>query len=137
MPLSRQRVADVSLDRMQLRVLLRRSETRCVACGLGASGATDAMDVVLGRLRQVVIDHSADPDDVDAARGDVRSDQDTVAAATKPLQRLTPLRLAAIRVQALDGVTGVADCACQAVGPVFGTCKHQHLAAVAVDLRQQ
>ena len=91
MPLSWQRATDVPLDGVQLRTLFGRGEARCMALGLGACRAADAMDVVLGRLRQIEIDHPADPDHVDAARGDVRGDQDAVAAAAKAFQRLTPL----------------------------------------------
>lgn len=93
MRLSRQRAADVTFDGVQLGTLFRGGKARGVPTRSGARGAADAMHVVLDGLRQIVVDHAADVGDVDAAGSDVRGDQDAVAAAAEPVQRLTPLRL--------------------------------------------
>ena len=81
------------LDGMQLRVFFRGGEARCVTVRSGPRGAADAMDIVLGRVRQIVVDHPLNAGDVDAAGGDVGGDENAVAAATESLQRLAPLRL--------------------------------------------
>ena len=131
--LPRQGVADVPFDGVQLGALFRCGETRCMAVGLGACRTADTMDVVLGRLRQIVVDYPLDSDDVDAAGGDVRGDQNPIAVAAEALQRLTPLRLAAIGVQALHGMTGVADGTCHPVGPMLGAHEHQRPPCAGVD----
>jgi hypothetical protein len=88
-----QAATDVSFDGMQLRALFRCGETRGVPGCSGARGAADAMHIVLGRVREIVVDHSLDAADVDAAGRDVGRHQDAVTAATESLQRLAPLRL--------------------------------------------
>ena len=107
--LARQRAADVALDRVQLATLLGGGEARRVAVGFGASGAADAVDVVLGGLRQVVVDDAADVGDVDAAGRDVGRDQDAIAPAPEAFERLAALLLRPVRVQPLGGVSGGAE----------------------------
>src|SRR5512140_3104868 len=60
MSLARQLASDVALDGVQLAALFRCGEAGRVATGPGARGAADAMDVVLDRLRQIVIDDPLD-----------------------------------------------------------------------------
>ena len=135
--LSRQRAADVSLDGVQLGTLFRGSEARRVTARAGTRRATDPMHVVLDRPGQVVVDDALNLRDVDAAGRDVGGDQDAVAAAAEAFQRLTALRLRAIRMQALHGVAGVAQRARQAIGAMLGAREHQHRTGVLLDQRQQ
>ncbi len=93
MGLSRQRAADMALDGVELGAVFRCGETGGVARRTGACGAADPMHVILDCVRQVVVDHSLNVGDVDAAGRDVRGDQDAVATAAEALQRLAPLRL--------------------------------------------
>src|SRR5262245_37671445 len=73
--LIRQLEADELLDRLQpLDVLLAREADR-VPRRAGARGAADAVHVVLGVEREVVVDDVGDTLDVEAARGDVGGDQ--------------------------------------------------------------
>ena len=62
-----------------------------VAFGLGAAGAADAVHVVVGMLRHVVVDDVRDGGNIDAARGDVGRDHDLVLAGAETFQRLGPL----------------------------------------------
>ena len=89
--LPRQGTADVPFDRPQLTVLVRSRKARRAAFGIGASGAPNPVHVVLGRLRQIEIDHSVNPRHVDPASGDVRCNQNAIVAVSKSFQRLAPL----------------------------------------------
>ena len=55
--------------------------------GVAASGAAGAVDVVLDRLRDVVVDDVVDRRDVEAARGDVGRDQDPVLPLAEAVER--------------------------------------------------
>ncbi len=75
--------ADVVLDVGQRHHEILAAEADRVAFRAGARGAADAVDVVLGVLRQVVVEDVGDVRDVQAARGDVRADQDREFAAVE------------------------------------------------------
>ena len=74
-------------------------------------GAADAVDVVLGVLRQVPVDDVGHPLDVQPARGDVGRDQDRQLAVLEVVQDLQPpllvdvagerARLAAVALEAI------------------------------------
>ena len=137
MCLPRQRPTDVAFDRVQLCALLHRRETGCVPVGAGTGRTPHPMHIVLDRMRQIVVDHPADAGDVDAARGNVRRDQDAVATVAEAVKRLASLRLATIGVQALRRMAGIAERAGQAIGAVLRAREDQHVATVLCDQRQQ
>ena len=85
--------ADELLQRTKLRLFLRADEADGVAHGLGAAGAADAVDVVLGVGGNVVVDDVRDAGDVDAAGGDVGGDHHLVAAALEAFEGLDALVL--------------------------------------------
>src|ERR1700722_8388808 len=62
------------LDDAQHVALARRDEQDCFACPTCATGPSDAMDVGLRVIGDIVIDDVRDAIDIDAARGDVRRD---------------------------------------------------------------
>jgi hypothetical protein len=68
----------------------------------GASGAADAVHVVFGDHRDVVVDDVSERCDVDAARGDVGRHQHAGFAALEIGERARALRLRAIAVDAFD-----------------------------------
>src|SRR5215212_3130292 len=65
---------------------------------MSAAGPPDAMDVILGVHWEIVIDDMGNPIDVDAARRDVRRDENTNSTRLEVLQRAQPLVLRAIGV---------------------------------------
>jgi hypothetical protein len=89
--LSRQGTADVPFDGAQLTVFLRGCKARRVPIGFGASRPSNPVHVVLGRLWQIEIDHALNPGHVDPARGDIRRNQNAIAAVPKSFQRLASL----------------------------------------------
>ena len=66
-----------------------------------APGAADAVNVILGRERHVVIDHDRQFDDVESPRRDVGCNQHFDGAALESIERLHALVL---RLVAVDGV---------------------------------
>src|SRR5439155_21850679 len=63
-----------------------------------AARAPDAVDEVLRRLRQIVVDDVRDAFHVDAARGHVGGDEHAIVAVLEALERLYSLALTAIAV---------------------------------------
>src|SRR6478609_7462679 len=71
---------DKTLDRLQRRQFLAIHEGKGIAHILRAAGPANAVHVILGMLRYIVIDHVAYPCDVDPARRDIGRDHDFVFA---------------------------------------------------------
>ena len=90
---------------------------------LGAAGAPDAVDVILGMLRHVVVDDVAHIRDVQPARGDVRGDEHFKFAVAKTLQRLLAFLLRAVGMQHGHGVVRALERAGDAVGAVLGAAE--------------
>jgi len=59
----------------------------------GAAGTAYAVNEIFGELREIVVDDVSDIVDVDAARGDVRGDEDVIAALLKASERRGALGL--------------------------------------------
>ena len=116
---------DQGFDPAHVRVVLRRNERQGVAGGAGARRTADAVHVVLGDVRQVVVHHVADIFDVDTAAGDVGGDHDPAALAAERLERLGALGLAAVAVQNRHGVAAPLEMARQLVGAVLGAGEHE------------
>jgi len=112
------------LDAAQARFLVGRDEGQRVARRLCARRASDAVDVVLGALRQVEVDHVAQVLDVDAARGDVGRDQHGEAPRAEPGQRLRALRLGAVAVDRRARHAAPVEHAREPVRPVLGAGEH-------------
>ena len=110
--------------------ILRGHNGKSVAHALRPAGAADAMDIVLGMLRHVVVDHVADLLDVDAARGDIGGHHDFVAAVAKSVERLLALALGAVGMQHRDGMALLVQPARDAVGAVLGAAENQHLIVI-------
>src|SRR5437868_22583 len=97
----RQSLADRFLDGAQIVMLVRRDEGECIAYLACPRRATDAVDVVVGRLRHIEVDDVSERFDVDSARGDVRRNQDSMIAALESRERGCALALRAISVNSL------------------------------------
>src|SRR5258708_15134304 len=84
---------DEPLDVAQVRAVFARDERHGLTGFSRAAGAADAVDVVFRDVRHVVVHHVRQRLDVEAARGDVGSDQHLQLAVLEALQRLHALRL--------------------------------------------
>src|SRR4249919_3841684 len=74
------RLAGGSLDRAQHAAFARGDEQDRLALAARAAGAADAVDVALGVVGDVEVQHVADARDIEAARGHVGGDRDVAAS---------------------------------------------------------
>lgn len=110
---------DETFEGLEGAVVFFGDETDGVADGLGAAGAADAVDVVLGGFGEVVVDDVGDAVDVDAAGGDVGGDEHPNGAAFEVGKGAKALVLGAVGVKG-GGFDAVAvEVAGDAVGPVL------------------
>ena len=92
---------DQGLDVAQVGALLGIAERDRDAAPAGPRGPSDPVDVALGDVRQVVVDHVRDALDVDAARRDVGRHQHAASAGLEALERAGAGGLGLV---AMDGV---------------------------------
>ena len=83
---------------MELALLLLADERHGGARSRRAGRTADAVDVVLGVVRHVVVEHQADVLDVDTARDDVRGDEDFHLVVLEVEHHLLALRLLQVGV---------------------------------------
>ena len=88
-------------DVQQVQIALRHEAER-LALRLRPAGAADAVHVVLGIDREIVVHHVGHAVDVDAAGDDVGGDEDLDFSVLEVLERLEPLFLRAAGVEAGD-----------------------------------
>ncbi len=88
--------ADEALERAQGAVIFGRYEADGVAHRVGAARPADAMDVVLGVHREVIIHHVRDAVHIDPAGRDVGRDQHAHGAGLEIFQGAQPLVLRAV-----------------------------------------
>ncbi|MCW0435410.1 hypothetical protein NB723_000374 [Xanthomonas sacchari] len=128
-------VADVHLalehacDRAQQLGLVLRHQRNCFTGRTVAAGAADAVHVVLGDHRQVVVDDLGQLVDVDAARGDVGRHQHGDAAGLEVAQCAQALALALVAMDRRGLQPGLVQEHGQLVGTVLGAGEHQGLLA--------
>ncbi len=94
----RQVTPQEAIDLLELILLVERREGDGTAGRSSTTGAADAVHVILGVHGQFEVDHMGQRVDVQAARRDVRRDQDADIAAAEGGERSLPLGLAAISV---------------------------------------
>src|SRR5256885_1033165 len=85
--------ANKPFESAQRGMILRRGETQRISNGQRASSAADAVHVILGMLGKVVIYNMRDAIHVNAARRDVRRDQNPNRPVFEILERSQPLVL--------------------------------------------
>ena len=117
------------------RSLLRRGEARGAAARRRPRGAADAVDVVLGDVRQVEVHDVTDVGDVDAAGGDVGRDEHAVGAVLEPVERHPPLRRRAVGVDPRDLVAGAGDLLPDLVRAPLRPGEHERRVRVALEQR--
>ena len=89
---------DQILDRRQQLFISGRPDRDRGALAASATGAADAVDIVLGMAGQVEVEHMADGGNVQPARGHVRGDQQFQLAIAEAVQRAGAVALVQIAV---------------------------------------
>ena len=92
------RLADQPLDRGHRLAFLGRGEGEGAAALAGAAGAADAVDIVVGVVRHVEIDHDRHVGDVEAARGHVGGHQEVDLAGLERVERRLAMHLLEVAV---------------------------------------
>ena len=90
-------------------MLARLDEGDRHALAAGAPGAPDAVDVGLGRRRDVVVDDVREVLDVEAARGDVGRDEQVERAGAEAAHHAVALLLRHAAVQRLGAVAAAVE----------------------------
>jgi hypothetical protein len=92
---------DDSLDLLQLALLLGGGKGDRSSCAADPAGAADAVDVDLGVVGHVVVDHVGDVLDVESARGDVGRDKERGLVLLERDHHAVALTLGEIAMQCL------------------------------------
>src|SRR4029079_18344606 len=96
------------------------------ALGARACGATNAMDITFGDVREVIIDHVADAVDVDSTGGNVGGNQRAPPAIAERRENALALVLRLVAMDRFGGVTGFLQSAYHLVGAMLGAGEHQN-----------
>ena len=131
----RQRLAHDLFEGTHHILIVRGDQGEGVAGTLSAAGAPDAMDIIIGSGRHVVVDDMRDAFHVQAAGGDVGGDHNLVMAALETGQCRLALSLGAVAVQAGGAEPGDCDLAGKFLGTVLGAGEDQH--RVGIGLLEQ
>ncbi len=112
-----------ALERADHLIVLRRDKRKRVARTLGASSATDAVDVGVGGVGHIIVNDMGNAFDIKPACRDVGRDHDAEVSCLESAQGLFALSLCAVAMQACHAEPGVRDLSRHFVGPVFGAGK--------------
>ena len=120
-------LAGMPLDLLQLAHFIGGYEGDGIAGRQSAARSADSMDVVLGLIGRVEVDHMRNAVHIYTASSDIGGDHDLKLAAFKATEGTLPLVLRSVRVE--DGGTEATlpEFPLDAVGPVLGAGKNQHV----------
>ena len=116
---------DKTLERTQRSVIFRSDETDRIADRMRAARASDAMDVILGVHRKIVIHDMRNSIHVDSARRDIRRHEHPHDSGFEILQSAEPLILRAVRMDRSRLDSAALEPARDAVGAVFRASKDE------------
>ena len=116
-------------------IVLGRDKGEGIACALSAPRATDAVDVGIGSVWHIEVDHMRNTVNVQTTRRNVGSHHDAKVSCFKAVQGLFALSLRAIAVQAGDAMTCVRDLTSQLIGAMFRAGEDQH--RIGIGLLEQ
>jgi len=105
----------------------RRHERHCAARAPGAAGAADAVHVVFGDQRQVVVDDERQLRDIETACRDIRRDQDVHATGFEVAERASARVLALVAVNDRDSNAGAFEVRADAIRASLGLAEDERL----------
>src|SRR4249919_4070744 len=120
------RLAGGSLDRAQHAAFARGDEQDRLALAARAAGAADAVDVALGVVGDVEVQHVADARDIEAARGHVGGDRDVAASVLDRGDGALARLLVHVAVDGGGGNAARGQLVGQFLGAELGTREHDH-----------
>ena len=120
------------LDISQQLVLIDTDQGNGLAFAAGTAGATDAVHIILGDIRQFIVDHMGQLVDIETASRDVGGHQHANIALLEAGQGLGARALALVAVDRSSADAILAQLFRQAVGAMLGAGEHQHLPPLPV-----
>ena len=124
--LSFDRSSHDAFERSNHVLIFGRDQCERVACALSAPRATDAVDVGIGSVWHIEVDHMRNTVNIQTTRRNVGGDHDAEVTCLEAVQGLFALSLCAIAVQAGDTMPRVRNLTRQFIGTMFGAGKDQH-----------
>src|SRR4029077_905126 len=112
-------LSNETLNRLQGGQFLAVHQGESIAHVLGATSPSNAMDVILRMLRDIVIDNVTDAGDVESPRSDIGRGHDFVFGAFKPFERFDAFALSAIGMQNGNRMVPMFQFVRDAIGAVF------------------
>ncbi len=110
-----------------------RRERDRAAFEAGPARAADAMDVILALVRQIEIHDDLDPLDVDAARRDIRRDENPVESSLDSVQRVAALALRAVGMKLIGLVAHLIDLLRELRRPGFRAREDEDAALILLE----
>ncbi|MDP3991397.1 MAG: hypothetical protein Q8P66_00610, partial [Candidatus Colwellbacteria bacterium] len=102
------------------------------ACA-GAGRAADAMDVIPGVGRDVIVKDKPDPDNLNPPRGNVGCDKHAMFSGFKSLKGASPLGERSSGVNLGGVMPHGADCPCQPARRVFCYCENKGCVGISLQ----
>ncbi len=112
---------------MQVFAFFRTDQRDGFTTATGTTGAANAMNIVFGHRRQVIVDHVRQVINVQSARSDVGGHQYAYLIALELMQRLGARTLRFIAVDGGGGEAFAIELLGKAISAMFGAREHQHL----------
>src|SRR5215469_4740113 len=122
----RDRHADQPLDVAKIGPLLIVTEGDRYTLRASAGGATDAVDITFGDVRQIVVDDVANAVDVDTAGSNVSRNQRTQFAETESREHALALILRLVAVDCFGSMAGFLKAAHHLVGAMLRPGEDQY-----------
>ncbi|VVE50525.1 hypothetical protein PCE31107_04673 [Pandoraea cepalis] len=123
---------DETFDLREQLVFVHAHKRHGLAVCAGASGAADAVDIVLRHFRQVEVDHVGQLVDVDAARGNIGRNQHLQCAALEFGERARAGALTLVTVNGERRNAALRELLGEPVRAVLGAREHEHLEPVVL-----
>jgi hypothetical protein len=117
--------AESALQREQFSSLIRPEKSGGKALCACPAGSADTVNEILGQVGEIVVDDVRDILDMNAARGDIRGNQNLVAALLKAGQSCVPLRLRTVPVDRGRGETFATETQSKALCSTLGARKDE------------
>ena len=96
------------------------------------------MDVCVGGIGHVIVDHVRNAFHIQAARGDVSGNHDLMRAVLEAFERRLALSLRTVAMQTCDLVPGTLDLLRHFLRAIFRACEDQHRTGIGFfEQRQQ